>query len=381
MIYRQEGYVLKKIRGVYALLPFGQAVADLKKGITLNETGVLLWKELYEPKTREELAQGLSIHYEANEEEQEEIKKDVEEFINFLLIMGILREELKPLGEPVHGCMRIGKLYVRLRGKKQFFSEQFTPFFAEENAAPDMELEVVYGAPAGRQTGEILLYNKEVVVSTIREGYAVRFPSMPNIVEAYMTEEGEYVRLYCLNTDDSRTDRENIFHAVRHFFLYMAQKRGYTAVHSASVFYKNKAWLFSGHSGAGKSTHTALWKERFGVPCLNGDLNLVGKDCDGSWKVYGIPWCGTSGISTRETYDLGGIVLLKQADRDYVEELSPYEKAVRVMQRMISPSWTEELMNKNLDSAQEIAEEVPVYQLFCTKNVSAADTMKAKIDL
>lgn len=39
-IKRQEGYCLKKIAGVQYLLPYGQKVADQKKGIVLNDTGV-----------------------------------------------------------------------------------------------------------------------------------------------------------------------------------------------------------------------------------------------------------------------------------------------------------------------------------------------------
>ena len=42
-IKRQEGYCLKEIAGVHYLLPYGQKVADQRKGIVLNETGVFLW--------------------------------------------------------------------------------------------------------------------------------------------------------------------------------------------------------------------------------------------------------------------------------------------------------------------------------------------------
>ena len=38
-------------------------------------------------------------------------------------------------------------------------------------------------------------------------------------------------------------------------------EKGMFALHSASLLYLEKAWLFSGPSGMGKSTHTALWKK------------------------------------------------------------------------------------------------------------------------
>ena len=65
---------------------------------------------------------------------------------------------------------------------------------------------------------------------------------------------------------------------------------------------------------------------------------------------------------------------------DYLEELNPSEKVLRVMQRMISPAWTERQLSENLFFAGEIADRVPVLHLLCTKNASAACVMKNAID-
>ena len=49
MLKRQEGYLLKHIHKKIYLLPFGQNIADQKRGILLNETGEFLgmhWKLL-----------------------------------------------------------------------------------------------------------------------------------------------------------------------------------------------------------------------------------------------------------------------------------------------------------------------------------------------
>lgn len=52
---------------------------------------------------------------------------------------------------------------------------------------------------------------------------------------------------------------------------------------------------------------------------------------------------------TAEAYELGGIVLLgRNLQTDYLEELNPSEKVLRVMQRMISPAWTERQLSENL---------------------------------
>lgn len=85
MIKRQEGYQLKNIEGVYRLLPFGQKVADQKRGITMNETGVFLWNALETPRTDEELICLVAEYYGITEsEEKEQLKKDILEFVSQL---------------------------------------------------------------------------------------------------------------------------------------------------------------------------------------------------------------------------------------------------------------------------------------------------------
>lgn len=126
----------------------------------------------------------------------------------------------------------------------------------------------------------------------------------------------------------------------------------------------------------GKSTHTNLWHELFQTPLLNGDLNLLGQK-DGRFLVYGLPWCGTSEIFTTETQKLGGIVLLgRDPEKDFIQELSAGEKTVRVMQRLISPCWSEEQLSENLAFSEALAESLPVLSFLCTKNPSAARRMK-----
>ncbi len=94
--------------------------------------------------------------------------------------------------------------------------------------------------------------------------------------------------------------------SARHF--YFAALHGKYALHSASNYYQEKAWLYSASSGTGKTTHVKLWEKLYAVQVLNGDLNLLGMEKDEVF-VYGIPWCGTSGVYTTKKYPLGGIIL------------------------------------------------------------------------
>ena len=304
---------------------------------------------------------------------------------------------------------------IALYGSRELISSQFDAFLKDCSSAQgkskselqtesqikmqikmpvQMQIEILQRTTSFHPNGKTLIRNEELVVCENVQGYIILFPSMNQIREAHMTSDGRFAQIYVNGLDKEKT-KDELFHAIRHFFLFFAQRQGFFAIHSASILYRDQVWLFSGHSGMGKSTHTNLWKEQFGTEIINGDLNLIGwsngeqtnigqsVDKTGSKGhpiVYGMPWCGTSGIASTKSYPLGGIVLLGRSDNDHFESLTNDQKIVRVMQRMISPVWTEDMLETNLKCAAKLAKEVPIYYLLCTKEPSAAYVMKARID-
>ena len=377
----QPGFTLRKIKDTCYLLPYGQQIADQKKGFVLNDTSVFLWNALQhnEGASPRQLTDLLVRTYQLDETLFPELLNDVKDFLVQLTGLGMITEDLHLISSQPSASMIIAGIPIKLYGPEELLSECFKPFYKDFSDNAEQNIELVTAPPASRYYEQILLQNSEMTIFENSDRYIVLFPQMKNIYEAHMLKDGSYVRIYCnpLATD---LNIENLFHAIRLFFLFLAQKNGLFAIHSASILYQKKAWLFSGHSGMGKSTHTALWHELWDIPYLNGDLNLLGLQ-DDHIIVYGIPWCGTSGIFTTRQYELGGIVLLgRDTQTDHLEELSPSEKILRVMQRMISPSWKELQLSQNLSFAEEIADHVPVLHFLCTKNPSAAHTMKAAID-
>lgn len=407
MLKRQNCYLLKKMNDTYWLLPYGQAIADQKKGCQLNETGVFIWQALEHPMSEEQLLLQLAKHYAVSDDTLSALSSDIHDFIRTMLQMNFLTEVLAPLGLPLYKTMRIADLNISLYGDPEIFPADFEPFYIETSSdaafepiaasdsmsdtafasdtvsrfnlpQPDQQIEAVLAAPSWCPPGQVLIQNRELTIYEYEYMYRMLFPEMANIFEARMAKDGHYVRLYC-RKPTNETEYGHIFHAIRFFFLYLAGIHGFFALHSASILYKEKAWLFSGHSGMGKSTHTALWHDLMGTPYLNGDLNLIGIK-DGHYQVCGIPWCGTSGIFTAKAYPLGGVVLLGRASDDHLEPLDDTLKTLRVMQRLISPSWTPESLERNLDFASELSRKIPIFHLCCTKNPSAVDVIKTAID-
>lgn len=375
---QNKGFVLKEIANVPYLLPYGQMIADRKRGIQINATGAYLWKLLEQDCTMEELIARSAEYYEVPAEDFEEFKNDISQFINQLIAYGIVIDEdcVNMVTDSL--SLSIAGLGIKLLGPAEAFPKEFRPFEVVSCDTIHQEIRLQPGFPSVRQNGSLLIRNEELMVLETEEGYTLLFPQAKHIVEIHLSKDGSKVLCYCLPPYDEAFHYD-IFHALRLTFLYLAQKKGMVALHSASLMYKDKAWLFSGHSGMGKSTHAALWQTYLNIPTINGDLNLLAF-IDGTPVIHGIPWCGTSETFDTKTYELGGIILLKQAPSDYIKELTENEKILLVSQRLISPNWNEKLFTANISFVEKLVKNILTCGLYCTKEQSALDVMKNHID-
>lgn len=373
---RNTSYTLTEIAGVPYLLPFGQMIADHKPGIRLNETGIFLWKLLEQERSVDELVRLCAESYEVTDsKELQELSSDIKEFVTGLYNRGILEDDAFRSYQPAFfKYLNIGGLITQLEGPAEAFSPGFESYYTDSPSKVHQTVRVHMGPPRIKRNGTVLIRSEEVVIIENAEEYILLYPMAQQIIETRLSKNGSLAEFYCMPpfTD---TSREDLFHAVRLVWLYLAQQHNMMVIHSASLLYQGKAWLFSGPSGTGKSTHTSLWNKLFGTPILNGDLNLLSIQ-DGQAVIHGLPWCGTSGISDSGTYPLGGIVLLKQAKEDVVEELSADQKQLSILNRFISPFWNEDMQEQNLQFAKDLAERIMICRLHCTMEDSAARTMK-----
>lgn len=378
---QNSDFILKTIKGSSYLLPTGQSIANHKRGLKLNETGICIWEFLKTEHTSMEVVNHLLLRYGASGQEAETIKRETFSFLQKLINGGLLLcDMVVPTGpDGLWHTLSIAGLTFSLYGENTFFSPALLPFATDTVFSfPDQTVLVLAGTPASAGNGKVLLHNKELIVMERADEYLFLFPDQPLLVEARLKKDASFFCIYCIPSEKGSL-QDVLFHVLRLGFLYLAQQRGMTVLHSASLLYKNKAYLFSGPSGTGKSTHTRLWQEAFGTPLLNGDLNLLSFS-ENTPVVHGIPWCGTSGISTTSSHPLGCIVFLKQDASDFVEELTPDEQILSLTNRMITPSWTPALFEKNLFFAEKLAPLTSLCRLHCTPTNHAAKVMKEYVD-
>ncbi len=383
----KDGFIKTNICGIPCLLPYGQNIADHMPELKLNPTAALIWDLICKGMDKEQIASALCNKYDAGTENMQDILADITEYENLLASYGIL-ENLPPSSAVPSShakYFQIGNIKIAYDGPDMVFEKYFKNFSCP---AGDMQyqqyIHFYKGKPRWHTNGNILIRNGTVsIIDTGTEGlsgnsYIFTFPEEYGIYEMKVSKDGSATDIYCFPSI-TKEHTCHIFHALRFAFLIAAQLHGMFVIHSASILYKGKAWLFSGCSGTGKSTHTALWNKIYNTPVLNGDLNIISIK-DNLPVTYGLPWCGTSEIFTTASYPLGGIIFLRKAAVNNVVKLTNYDQALSIMQRMVSPSWDVTLLQKNLDFAENIIQKIPVYRLDCTKEPEAASVIKSKID-
>lgn len=380
MIQNKE-YMLYKINGIPYLLPYGQGVADLRRGVRINETGAYVWDLLSEEISEEEILARCASHFQAGVDELPDLKTDIRHFLTQLKLRRILKDSsCRVLTDAPFRCLCIGGLTVSLSGPAEYFSVEFSSFATDTlpSGTADQTVELRPCLPEFHPLGQVLLRNSKLTVLRNADEYILSFPSASAPLEVRLSADGTGVLIFAAGIP-SEPFVKDIFHAVRLCYLYLAQQRGLFALHSASFLYRERIWLFSGHSGAGKSTHTNLWQELWQVPLINGDLNLL--DVNGPVPaVHGLPWCGTSGVFTPGVWPLGGIAFIRQAPCNTVEQLTPEEKHLLIAQHLISPAWTREQAVLTLDAAGLVYPRALVCRLCCTKDPAAAETMRRAMD-
>ena len=379
---QHHGYILQYVNGTPHILPYGQNITEHKRGVEINETGVVLWNMLAEERPRETIIENFLNSYDVSEEDKKIIQKDAETFFTQLWGLGMIDDELRAPKMPVHyKTLKIAGLTVTLSGAERFFSKDFDSFESNipNETIPDLCLNIYEFYPPDNEYGNMILHSDELCIYEQKDTYTLMFPKQPAIKQVVMLKDGSKADFYCL-PPYSPTFTNDIFHAIRFVFLYTAQAHNIFAIHSASILYRDKAWLFTGPSGTGKSTHTNLWKELYNTPIINGDLNLLEITKDGLAVVHGLPWCGTSGISDTKSYPLGGVVILKQDKNNRILELSPVKQTLGIMHRLISPVWTSQQLITNLNFSEKLSSKIMICRLYCTKDDEAAKVMRQKID-
>ena len=167
----------------------------------------------------------------------------------------------------------------------------------------------------------------------------------------------------------TQEEREYILHSAA--FCREIIQHGRFFLHASAVVCGGGAYLFSGPSGIGKSTHTAMWQKLFpGIQILNDDKPVIWPE-KGKITAWGTPFSGKTQLQMNRGVPLRGICFLKQARENRIRPVAETEALALILNNTWRPK-DDKTMNLLLNGIEQVVEEIPIFELSCTTDPEAA---------
>ena len=132
--------------------------------------------------------------------------------------------------------------------------------------------------------------------------------------------------------------------------------------------------LLLGHSGAGKSTTTKLWKS-FRDPEILSDDRIILRIHEHELWMYGTPWHGEAAFASPGRGRINKICILQHGERNRFTELPRARAVGELFARCFPPFHSAQGLANTIDFLNRIASLVPIYEFQFVPNRSAVDAV------
>lgn len=130
--------------------------------------------------------------------------------------------------------------------------------------------------------------------------------------------------------------------------------------------------LFLGHSGAGKSTTTLLWKKLRDVRVLSDDRIILRKHATDIW-MHGTPWHGEAGFASPQKATIRRIFILEHGDKNEILRLSKSEAVAELFVRCFPPFHGRNALDATVSYLHNITNSIACYRYRFLPNLSAVE--------
>lgn len=268
---------------------------------------------------------------------------------------------------------------------KAFFDVRLSAYASDDTGEPDCRITTTLPTLIKLPDGQEILRRERLAVLKTADG---------NVCHYTRSDAGDILQAITQTPDFSHTDIQ-ILSRRRHSalsltdFEYLLTGNAFSnrltvlgglMLHSSALAFDGKGVAFSAPSGTGKSTHAALWRERYGkrVIAINDDKPAIRFKENTPW-IYGTPWSGKTDLNNNVAVPLHAIVFLERSEYNEIVPLTPKEAIFYLMEETMRPYYDSELGVQVLETAQRLIQSVPIYRLRCTVSFDAVDLVKREL--
>ena len=265
--------------------------------------------------------------------------------------------------------------------------------FATEGGTHDIEVQVEWSSTIEPGRGRELFHSGRLwSVHKFGSGFlfdfaAERFGSRP-YKRLVVDEDFQHARVIlnreCLTGEDASRALEYPLDELL-ITHYLSLGRGVELHGCGLVRGEGESFLFVGHSGAGKSTTTRLWKRQVPVDVLSDDRIIVrraftdsarsvGQECPTHmFLMHGTPWHGEAAFASSGRAPIRRIFLLEHGPGNRIEPLSRSSAVGELLARSFTPFYQPRFVDPVLALLEELVESLPCYRFQFVPDHSAVE--------
>ncbi len=257
----------------------------------------------------------------------------------------------------------IADIVIRLFSDSEIELEDgYVPFLVDANAVVDIQAECFMGLPQLNFDSLKLLFEARnddqrfYCIYDAPEGYCFVLydQQLKDEVQqiAFLNAEFDYWKIYSRNAMALKYPMGPIM------MHYLTLYTDAVLMHASCAFDGEKARMFSGFSGAGKSTISGIWA-REGAQIINDDRLVIRKK-EGAFWVYNTPMYY---VDSSKKAVLNAIYLIKHSPVNVMKNLSGALAVSRVMAFCIQNNFDRSFIDRRLQFFSELCGATPVAEL------------------
>lgn len=156
---------------------------------------------------------------------------------------------------------------------------------------------------------------------------------------------------------------------------YLASRRMGVEVHGCGLIdFMAGGQLFLGHSGAGKSTTTRIWRAHRNPFILSDDRIILRLDGQ-QLRMYGTPWHGEAAFAEQGNAPLKRVFILQHGTHNRIRSLPKAQAVGEVFARTFPPFHSAEGLEGALEFINRVLDALPCYEFQFVPDETAIETV------
>jgi hypothetical protein len=257
--------------------------------------------------------------------------------------------------------------------------------FAVEEGMPDIRVQASWSDLSGKKNGKLVFDSGDLWKLYLENGsYCFRFTSpvlgthpykMATFSQEFTTGE-VYLHHYYFNQNQPIYPLEYPLDELM-INNFLARGKG-VEVHACGILNsKGQGYLFVGQSTAGKTTMAKLWEDEPGVKVLSDD-RIIFRGDGGKFWMFGTPWHGEAMLASPSRAPLTAVYFLEKGQENELVAQKPSDSISRLFACSFPPFYNRDALDFTLTFLEDVAKNVPCYELKFTPDKRVVEFIKGE---